>query len=404
MHNYLVRFSLILFVTLSCIPGVSGQSIDYTFDACNLQDANSILSPLTPNQTEECRCGVQGDGLYCDGTDLYYEFEQAFKDFFEEPTYTLRFSFLPQKFNEEQALFSLMKDCSRDSMLSVQYLPQSDEIEILISNKLGDSWAARGKLKENQCWHEVAISKSNSLYALYVDNVFIESFDNLSPFQVSPSSRVYLGFSPCVDMDTDNVFEGIIDDFSYTRDILSAADLASIALNPDLIINNDTTIISGASVDVISGPSCATTATWSPQNGVSDISAIAPTIAPDETTLYFRELSHNGCTLRDSFIINIIEKSSIDCDRLLLPNVFTPNGDNVNDIYKISNLFIIEEMQSFEIFNRWGESVFLTSQRDEGWTGLVSGSPAQIGMYVYRVSFTCQGEQQESVGSFSLMR
>ncbi len=383
---------------------LSGQTIEYTFDGCSLEDETTLLTPITPALPEDCRCGVQGDGIYMDGNDLYYEFDQAFKDFFEEESFTLRFYFLPQSEIGEQALFSVMKDCSLDSMLAVQYIPQTNEVELIISKKLGDSWTPRGKLVQNQCWHEVAVTKSNSVYAFYVDNVFIESFDNLIPFPVAPTSQVHVGYSPCVDINSDRVFEGIIDELTYTREILSAADLSQSSFNPDLIINSDTTLILGESVDVISGPSCASTAAWNPQAGVSDASAISPTLTPDETTLYIRELAHSGCMLRDSFTINIIDESAIDCGSLLLPNVFTPNGDNINDIYRISNLFIIDELQSFEIFDRWGESIFFTTQRDEGWTGLISGSPAMIGMYVYKISYTCQGSEQNAVGSFSLMR
>jgi len=147
MPNLQAR-SLAVFISIFYFTSsLSGQTIEYTFDGCSLQDETAVLSPMTPTMTEECRCGVDGDGIYTDGIDLYYEMDPSFKDFFEEETYTLRFSFLAQDITEEQALFSLMKDCSRDSMLAVQYIPQTNEVELLISNKLGDSWTTRGKMR-----------------------------------------------------------------------------------------------------------------------------------------------------------------------------------------------------------------------------------------------------------------
>lgn len=399
-----ISLAIIAFLIGVCVMTTVAQELSYNFNGCVLQDLNGILAPVEPTTSDLCQCGVEGDGIVTNGNDLFYEMDEAFRNLASENEYTIRFAFLPQDETRVQALFSVMKDCSRDSMIALQYIPQSQEVEILVSRILGDSWTTRGALIPDRCWHEVAITKSNSLYSFYVDNIFIESFDNLIPFPISPESRTYLGYSPCVDEGTDNVFEGIIDQFNYTTSVLSAVDLQGLSIQADQIMNNDTTIIIGQSVQVLSGPSCAPIASWNPNTGIDDPNMISPMLSPTETTDYLRELTHNGCTATDSIRINVIDESTIDCADLILPNVFTPNGDNVNDIYNISNLFIIEELNSFEIFDRWGESVYFTSNKGEGWDGMFSGNPALLGMYVYRVSYTCQSSEQEVVGSFSLMR
>jgi len=66
-----------------------------------------------------------------------------------------------------------------------------------------------------------------------------------------------------------------------------------------------------------------------------------------------------------------------------VPNVFTPNGDGINDAFEIRGLFIQE--YKLAIFNRWGEPVFKTDDRREGWNGLVNGTPVPDGQYAYQL-------------------
>jgi gliding motility-associated-like protein len=67
---------------------------------------------------------------------------------------------------------------------------------------------------------------------------------------------------------------------------------------------------------------------------------------------------------------------------LLLPNVFTPNGDGNNDdlflIYKL-----IDELDEFKIYNRWGEVVFdAYNNLNKKWDGTYKGTDQEIGVYV----------------------
>lgn len=403
MHHRICLTGTILVLSM-LIVRIIAQDVQYNFNGCILSDDSNLLQPINPNTSDTCQCGVEGDGIYIDGNDQYYRLDKAFLSLVEAENYTIKFSFLPQDDSKPQTLFAIMKDCSRDSMLSVQYIPQDQQVDILISRILGDSWTTRGDILPERCWHEVAISKSNSLYSFYLDNIFIESFDNIVPFPISQESEIYLGYSPCVEMGTANVFDGIIDELHYTTTVLSSSELQASSIQPDLIMNNDTTIIAGSEVQIISGPTCANSVNWFPSNAINTDDAIAPILSPVVTTEYTRELSHNGCTMTDQIIINVIEESNVDCSNLLLPNVFTPNGDGVNDMYGISNLFIVDELNSFEIFDRWGESVFFTTTKGEGWNGMFKGSPAMIGMYVYKINYNCQSNAQEVIGSFSLMR
>jgi gliding motility-associated-like protein len=59
----------------------------------------------------------------------------------------------------------------------------------------------------------------------------------------------------------------------------------------------------------------------------------------------------------------------------LLPTAFSPNGDGVNDVFRISKWLNIEKLESFNIYNRWGELVFNTLDIDAGWDGTYKNYP-----------------------------
>lgn len=77
-----------------------------------------------------------------------------------------------------------------------------------------------------------------------------------------------------------------------------------------------------------------------------------------------------------------------------LPNVFTPNGDGIHDVFRIQ--YSGDELFHFQVFDRWGVKYFDTRNKEQGWDGLdLNGSAAQTGVYFYQLSigsYRYQGE------------
>lgn len=72
---------------------------------------------------------------------------------------------------------------------------------------------------------------------------------------------------------------------------------------------------------------------------------------------------------------------------LVVPNVFSPNSDGINDYFfpKFVNVTKLE----FWILNKWGETIFYSEDiNSQGWDGKVGGEYAMAGNYVYRLKFT----------------
>lgn len=68
-----------------------------------------------------------------------------------------------------------------------------------------------------------------------------------------------------------------------------------------------------------------------------------------------------------------------------IPNAFTPNrGDDLNRIFRIEGVYYTKEY-SFQIFDRWGSTIFSTTNPDEGWDGNYKGAAVPEGAYLYYV-------------------
>lgn len=94
-----------------------------------------------------------------------------------------------------------------------------------------------------------------------------------------------------------------------------------------------------------------------------------------------------GCS--DTASINVTTETDLQ-----VPNAFTPgNGGSTGGFYDINSLNndiffpyasgIIS--YKFEIFNRWGELVFVTNDFKQGWDGYYKGKMAQKGVYVWKI-------------------
>lgn len=88
---------------------------------------------------------------------------------------------------------------------------------------------------------------------------------------------------------------------------------------------------------------------------------------------------------------------------LFYPTAFTPNGDNLNDIFNVYGQYIA----TFEmnIFNRWGELMYTTTELDKGWDGYFKGNLMPEGTYTFVADITdSAGRTFKKSGSVLLLR
>lgn len=90
---------------------------------------------------------------------------------------------------------------------------------------------------------------------------------------------------------------------------------------------------------------------------------------------------------------NIVYVDHRSCISYRLPNVFTPNGDGVNDTFEAFPNQYVEGFKIY-IYNRWGQEVYSSADPNFAWNGRFGGTGAECpdGVYFYVVEFTMEGE------------
>lgn len=149
------------------------------------------------------------------------------------------------------------------------------------------------------------------------------------------------------------------------------------------------------------GSTGATSYNWNFGNGATANGFTPPaqtyTASGDYTVTL--TVSDGNCTDQASVVINVFNESG----ELYIPNVFTPNNDNVNDIFKVKGL----NVNSFYgvIFDRWGLELFSWNDLQQGWDGKASGKLCSDGTYFYIITARdADGKELRRQGSFTLIR
>ncbi len=88
----------------------------------------------------------------------------------------------------------------------------------------------------------------------------------------------------------------------------------------------------------------------------------------------------------------------------MIPNVFTPNGDGINDVFSLQTKGL--ENLDAEIFNRWGQKIYEWHTTNGAWDGRsASGVPCDNGTYYFVIRATgIDGKKYFKKGPFSLVK
>ncbi|MBB5282233.1 gliding motility-associated-like protein [Rhabdobacter roseus] len=117
-----------------------------------------------------------------------------------------------------------------------------------------------------------------------------------------------------------------------------------------------------------------------------------------EFTYQVRVRSGNGSFLSYSNVIDFRREAA-----LFLPDAFSPNGDNINDVFRVQGTFF--DAFQMIIYNKWGEVIFSSTDASQGWDGTVRGERAPEGNYVYKVEIKDNtGKPFVKTGSLLLLR
>ena len=136
---------------------------------------------------------------------------------------------------------------------------------------------------------------------------------------------------------------------------------------------------------------------WVPPAFVTCPNCFETEVFPPVNTNYTAILTdENGCKIQDDV--------GIFYDPIIyVPNVFTPDNNNYNNVFKA----VTQNIDEFEmiIYNRWGEIIFQSFDKEASWDGYYHGKKMQDGVYVWKIKYAdLNGVKGELVGHVTLLK
>ncbi|MCW3085721.1 MAG: hypothetical protein JWP12_3087 [Bacteroidetes bacterium] len=171
----------------------------------------------------------------------------------------------------------------------------------------------------------------------------------------------------------------------------------SINALPDVSAGSDVTILLGETAAL--NASGGATYSWSPDNGLSCSECPNPGATITASQYYYVTVTDsNNCSSGDSVSVNVLNVNAI-----YIPTAFSPNGDGLNDEFKVQGNNISEFKML--IYDRWGTKVFESSDVNVGWNGQYKGKPSDLETYVYKINVTMDnGESRKYSGALTVLK
>lgn len=165
---------------------------------------------------------------------------------------------------------------------------------------------------------------------------------------------------------------------------------------PVVSIRSDTTIFIGSSIRL----NTVTTGNvsryqWSPSATLDNSTVASPMATPTAKTTYsLRATTPGNCNVTGQVTITTITE-------VIIPNVFSPNNDGINDVWNIPGLSSYAE-SSVQVFNRSGQLVFQSKGYNKPWDGTFNGKALPTGTYYYIIATGKEYEKRS--GSVTVLR
>jgi gliding motility-associated-like protein len=160
----------------------------------------------------------------------------------------------------------------------------------------------------------------------------------------------------------------------------------------------DTTILYGDTIQLHA--SGATRYAWWPLKHIPDAGVTDPYVWPKVNTTYF-VIGRNDYDCVDTARVQVtIDYNLPDW----VPNAFSPNGDGVNDLFRVAGL-TYQQLLQFRVYNRFGQLLYSGTDPGGGWDGTYKGQPCELGTYYYFVELQYpDGKRRQSKGDVVLLR
>ena len=148
---------------------------------------------------------------------------------------------------------------------------------------------------------------------------------------------------------------------------------------------------------------------WNPAGIIQCPTCSSSLVYPDaDTTVLIQITDANSCTYELQTTILVVSDTT-ETDALYVPNVFSPNGDGINDYWRMYTKLDDAMIHKLIIFDRWGSLLYAKEEfalnSIDGWDGTFKGKPMSPGVFAYTAILTLGNGKEVTVkGDITLVR
>ena len=382
----------------------------YTFDGDLIDRTGNTSNTGIAVGTPTSSCGVNGQALLLDGANDQVRIPNtaSVAGEFDREDFTVSFYFKPVGINGTQYLFS-KRDTACDNNpreISIRYVPGSRTLNTFLAQDEDKDVNIINLVNNGACWQQLTVVRENLRVKVFINGEFLSSLGTASRINLETEGALYIGGADCIG-GIETPFSGLIDDVRIYNRALDDDEVTGLYGAPDKILTNDTIVFQGNSLQVALNSTCGTDFSWTPIDNVispSDAEPIIDAITPGNF-VYTVAISDqvSTCIAVDSFRLTVVDPNTLPC-KAAMAKAFTPNRDNLNDTYGLSNPFAINDLISFEIFDRWGGIVYRTNDPFAKWDATYKNEAVNPGVFLWRVAYRCDGEEINETGTVTVIR
>ncbi len=388
-----------LMLTAQPTDGLVGY---YSFDACDATEESGQATDGIIIGNAQCGCGVSGNGLLFDGNTSVQILSNI--DLIFASDFTISFFILPDpQSNSIMDILSKSEVCGIDSTMELKYNPVNRAMSLSLSQQSNLSARASYDLPDDRCYHHIVYVRNGRELIMYYDGVQVDLAASSTIVRIINNGILTLGAGPCL-ANGEVMFRGTLDELRFYNRALNTQEVRQLYLPVDRVASPDTVLFTGTSMQVRLPITCAPNIQWTPSSGVSNAMIAEPQLSPTVSTTYEVHMNYGFCEAFDSLRVTLADSSDLICDKIYFPSGFTPNEDGLNDTWGMSNVVFLGEFIELEVFDRWGGSVFYTTDQMQEWDGTLDGEKILPGQYVYMLTYKCEGKERRISGSFVMIR
>jgi gliding motility-associated-like protein len=405
----------LFFLTLTTLSAQTelGLQAFYPFQS-NLGDAAGNPNNLgVPEGVVDFDCAIDGEGLLLTSPGDFVRIpgggSENVNRVFRDEDFTVSLYFKPSGSTDNQILLAKRDtNCTSGQYFEIRYAGRTRALAVILRQDLVAATLTY-QITNRSCWQQVTVTREDTRVRLYVNGEEVGSTSTSNPVNVDNDGDLLIGATTCPDP-LDRSFAGLIDELRIYNRALPPDEVRELYASPDRILTADTPIFLGESIDVNTNISCNPRIRWAPAADVTEPDEAEPTIRPSaagrQTYILRVTDGRSGCVAEDELILTVIDPDSLDCSQIFLPKAFTPNGigPEANETFGIANPFAVSDLEVFEIFDRYGARVYRTSNPFRRWDGTYGGEPVQPSVLLWRIVYTCEGQQVVRTGPVTLLR